>query len=134
MFKSKNFKEFFWNRSAKRCTRRSNRSGLFSGERLEQRLALTIDIFTNAASGVGAAALPGAVTIVASSPDYDIYLQQVATSPQDLIVANNSSFLGYQSVANINQYRSIYITNGTIGTTTDQPSDFYPMSVGTTTT
>ena len=134
MFKSKNFKEFFWNRSAKRCTRRSNRSGLFSGERLEQRLALTIDIFTNAAFGVGAAALPGAVTIVASSPDYDIYLQQVATSPQDLIVANNSSFLGYQSVANINQYRSIYITNGTIGTTTDQPSDFYPMSVGTTTT
>lgn len=121
-------------RSGRRGRRfRGSAAGFGLGrEILEQRLALTIDIFTNAAAGVGVQ--PGSVTIVSSAPDYDIYLQQIATNPQNLLVANNSSFNGYQAVENINQYRSIYITTGTIGATTHQASDFYPTDRGTTTT
>jgi hypothetical protein len=101
---------------------------------LEQRLALAIDIFTNPVGDAGVVVQPGSVTIVASAPDYDLYMQQVATSPQNLLVANNSSFNSYQAVEDINQYRSIYVTTGTIGTTTNQPSDFYPTTDGGTTT
>lgn len=103
-------------------------------EILEQRLALAIDIFTNPVADADVTVQPGSVTIVSSAPDYDIYMQQVATSPQNLLVAGNSSFNNYQAIEDINQYRSIYVTTGTVGTTNNQPSDFYPTTDGRTTT
>lgn len=102
-------------------------------ECLEPRIALAITIYTNVSwsqpggGGLPAVAQPGFVTIVSDNAD-DVYLQQVATFPQDLIVADNSSFLGYQTVQNIDSYRTLYVTNGTQVSAGTVVSDNYPMS------
>lgn len=107
-------------------------------EVLEPRLALTIGIYENAAwtgipAGGGASApQPGFVTIVSDGDD--VFLQQVATSPQDLLVADNSSFHGYQSVIGIDSYRSVYVTNGVAVSASNLVSNNYPTSAGTPTT
>jgi hypothetical protein len=67
-------------------------------------------------TGAGAStAQPGWVTILSDDGD-DVFLQQIATSPYDLLYANNSSFLPTPGssgvVRNIEQYRTLYITNG----------------------
>ncbi|MFM8736063.1 MAG: beta strand repeat-containing protein [Pirellulales bacterium] len=93
---------------------------------------MAIDIFTNTnwseslTPGGTATAQPGFVTIVSDIDD--IYLQQVASNPQNLIVANNSGFQDYQSVIDINSYRTIYITNGVTETATNLKPDGYPRS------
>jgi hypothetical protein len=68
---------------AKRISRRKLNSCL---EMLEQRQVMAVSAFATAANG-------GLVTIVAEGGD-NVYIQQVATSPQSLYVADNSSFAG----------------------------------------
>ena len=113
-------------------------------EVLEPRLALTIGIYENAtwtgipAGGGASAPQPGFVTIVSDGDD--VFLQQVATSPQDLLVADNSSFHGYQSVIGIDsfmpgttayRYQTVYVTNGTAVSALNLASNNYPTSAGT---
>ena len=107
-------------------------------EVLEPRLALTIGIYENAAwtgspAGGGASApQPGFVTIISDGDD--VFLQQVATSLQDLLVADNSSFHSYQSVVDIDSYRSVYVTNGVAVSASNLVSNNYPTSAGSPTT
>jgi hypothetical protein len=84
-------------------------------ETLEPRLALAIAV-VNYPRGVDQftrEAVPGRVVIASNQAD-DVFVKQVASVNQDLIVSNNSSFLEYQTVDNIEQdYDSVFITNGT---------------------
>ena len=126
MFYPKKFQECFWDRSAKRRTRRANRSDLVSGERLEQRLALAVNVYANSPWLTLGSTTPGAVTIVSDSGS-DIYIQQVATVPEALLVADNPSFQNAHVVNDIESYQTIYMTNGAGQfQTTKQLSDFYP--------
>jgi hypothetical protein len=86
-------------------------------ESLEQRLAMTINIFTNAF-----APSPNWFVITSDNAD-EVYVQQVATSPQDLLVADNPSFNNSRSLGSfhadntlwngIGVYSQMYVTNGT---------------------
>lgn len=75
-------------------------------EQLEQRLALAVDIYTPLAKTAGAAPW----TVLGSSSGSDIYIQQVATVPQDLIIADNSSFNGYKTISNIAGLQTVAVT------------------------
>ena len=84
-------------------------------ESLEPRLALAITIGgynpgTDYYGGV--TAVPGRVVIASDQAD-DVFVKQVASVSQDLLVADNSSFLGYKAVSGIDSYDSVFITNGT---------------------
>ena len=102
--------------SARRRPRR--RAAALRAERLEQRLALTINVFSPAA---GTSFAPWFV-ITSDNAD-DVYVKQVATVPQDLLIADNSSFNDYQSLGafhaegtlwnGIGRYTTMYVTNGT---------------------
>ena len=96
-------------------------------ERLEQRLAMTIDIFSHA---VGPS--PNWFVITSDKAD-DVYIQQTATSPQDLLIADNASFNNPQSLSafhtnagfnGIGVYAQVYVTNGTKVSANAQPTDY----------
>jgi hypothetical protein len=110
---------------AKRSTRRLRKAELamLRHEALEQRALMAIDFFTQPANGVVAG---GWVTVIASEGD-DVHAQQVATVPQSLLVADNSSFLGGSFISNINQYQTVYVTNGARVNTVSQTSGGYPF-------
>jgi len=72
-------------------------------ESLEPRLAMAIDLF----------ATGGDWAVITSDQADDVYVQQVATVSQDLIVADNASFNNYQTIGNIDSFRTVYATNGT---------------------
>jgi hypothetical protein len=72
-------------------------------ESLEPRLAMTVDVFTTG----------GDWAVITSDRADDVYVQQLATVSQDLIVADNASFNSYQTIDNIDSYRTVYATNGT---------------------
>lgn len=144
MFKSKNCKEFFCNRSAKHCTRRRRERRAQARHRavgwqlhqesLESRIALSINSYTTQGGEdlytgeYRAGTFDGAVVIASDRAD-NVYLQQVATisdpargnpTSQDLLVANNSSFLDYKVIDGVDtttngfvNYRHIFVTNGT---------------------
>jgi hypothetical protein len=101
-------------------------------ESLEQRLALAVNVYANdpwltpGANGGAAVTNAGAVTIVSDSGS-DIYIQQVATVPEALLVADNPSFQNAHVVNDIQSYQTIYMTNGAgQAATVGQSSDFYP--------
>ncbi len=82
-------------------------------ERLERRLALAIDVFQS---------LDAPWTVVTSDGGSDIYLQQAAGDPQNLIIADNPSFNNYRTIADVNNATTlISVTNGTRLTTTNLP-------------
>lgn len=86
----------------------------FHAETLEQRLALAVEVFAQPSyTPIGSnSAVPGWVTVIGDASD-DIYMQQLATAPQSLIVADNSSFLDPRSVPGIDAgYATIFVTNG----------------------
>ncbi|MEI6536495.1 MAG: hypothetical protein WCN98_14200, partial [Verrucomicrobiaceae bacterium] len=144
MLKSKNCKEFFCNRSAKHCTRRGRERRAQARHRavgwqlhqesLESRIALSINSYTTQGGldlytgEYRAGTFDGAVVIASDHAD-NVYLQQVATisdpargnpTSQDLLVANNSSFLDYNVIDGVDtitsglvNYRHIFVTNGT---------------------
>ena len=101
-------------------------------ERLEQRLAMTIEIFPHAYT-VNSVTNPNWVVITSDKAD-DVYIQQTATSPQDLLVADNASFSNAQSLNafhadnalwnGIGVYSQVYVTNGTRVSANAQPTDF----------
>lgn len=98
-------------------------------EKLEERLALTISIadvagfmnlrMTQAERGNVRSEFVDGYAVIASDSADDVFLKQVSSAPQDLLVADNSSFLNYQHIDTIDAdvpfgqaYRDVYITNG----------------------
>ena len=96
-------------------------------ELLEPRLAMAVEIFdfprgVDRWVGEGAntdedqavfQAVLGRAVITTDQAD-DVFVKQVASVSQDLLVSSNSSFLGYQTIDAIDAYDSLFITNGTI--------------------
>ena len=98
-------------------------------ESLEQRLALAVEVFAQPSyTPLGSnSAVPGWVTVIGDASD-DIYMQQVATSPQSIIVADNSSFLNPRAVPDIeSDYATIYVTNGEGRSDTNLLADNAPL-------
>ncbi len=99
-------------------------------ESLEPRLALAITISgynpgTDYYEGI--TAVPGQLVIASDQAD-DVFVKQVASVSQDLLVADNSSFLGYKAVSGIDSYDSVFITNGTARSDADLLPVGYPNS------
>ena len=104
-------------------------------ETLEQRLAMAVAHFAQAASG---AITSGWVTLISDGGD-DMYAQQISpASPgqtdyvPSLIYANNASFLDRGEVANIQTYSTVFATNGSFGNNVEllgsiQSSNGYPF-------
>lgn len=83
-------------------------------EQLERRLALAIDVFQP---------LNAPWTVVTSDSGSDVYLQQVAGDPQNLIIADNPSFNNYRTIVDVNNATTaLNVTNGTRLSTTNQPT------------
>jgi hypothetical protein len=81
-------------------------------EQLEQRLALAVDIYNP---------LNAPWVVITSDNADDVYLQQIATVNQNLLVADNSGFNNYQTIGNINALTTLAITNGTGRSVTNLP-------------
>lgn len=89
-------------------------------EQLEPRLPMTIDVFT---SGYGGAVGDTRWFVITSDKADDVYIQKVATVPQDLLIADNPSFNNAQSLDAYHadgavwngdgSYGQMYVTNGT---------------------
>ena len=89
-------------------------------EQLEPRLPMTIDVFT---SGYGGAVGDTRWFVITSDKADDVYIQKVATVPQDLLIADNPSFNNAQSLDAYHAdgalwngeggYGQMYATNGT---------------------
>jgi subtilisin-like proprotein convertase family protein len=97
-----------------RSRKGSRKAADLRSETLEQRLALAVEVFAQPSyTPIGSdSAVPGWVTVIGDASD-DIYMQQVATAPQSLIVADNGSFLEPRSVRDIDaRFATIYVTNG----------------------
>jgi hypothetical protein len=75
-------------------------------ERLEQRLAMAIDIFPLQDD------LASSWRVIVSDDADDVFIQQVATARQNLLVADNASFNNSQEVIGIDSVTSLYVTNG----------------------
>ena len=90
-------------------------------ERLEDRLAMAINIFP-AGGELGS---PWAV--IASDGGDDVYVQQVATAAQNLLVADNASFNNASQIVGINGLTTLYATNGTAVSV----AGIAPVEVGT---
>jgi len=132
-----------WSASSSRLRRRRakvanqrlghlGRGNSLNHEALEQRLALAVNVYANdpwtspGAGGGTTVTNAGAVTIVSDSGS-DIYIQQVATVPESLLVADNPSFQNAHIVNDIDSYQTIYMTNGAGQVETfEQSSDFWP--------
>lgn len=122
-------------RRERRAQARHRAAGLqLHQESLESRIALSINSYTTQGGldlytgEYRAGTFDGAVVVASDHAD-DVYLQQVATisdparggpTSQDLIVANNSSFLDYRVIDGVDSttnglanYRHIFVTNGT---------------------
>ena len=101
-------------------------------EQLEQRLAMAIEIFSHAFT-VDPVTNPTWFVITSDKAD-DVYIQQTATSPQNLLIADNASFNDSQSLRafhadnaswnGIGIYSQAYVTNGTRVSANAQPTDF----------
>lgn len=91
---------------SRRQLRRGQSIGARQLEQLEQRLAMAINVYVPQGAGAQWA-------VIASDGGDDVYMQQAATSPQNLLIADNGSFNNAQSIANINALTTVYATNGT---------------------
>ena len=76
-------------------------------EQLEQRLALAINIFPVTGD------MSSPWTVITSDNADDVYVQQVATATQNLLVADNASFNNARQIIGIDTTTSLYVTNGT---------------------
>ena len=74
---------------------RKRRSDMLTQEGLERRQPLAVDSFHQVTNHNVAPDTPGWMVITATE---DVYIQQVATSPQSLIFADNSSFADAKSL------------------------------------
>jgi len=83
-------------------------------ESLEPRLAMAVEVFgyASAQDRWSPREVPGRLVIASDAGD-DVFIKQVASVNQDLIVSNDASFLSYKTVDNIDGlYDSVFITNG----------------------
>jgi hypothetical protein len=115
--------------------RRQAMRHLAAGEHLEQRALMSVNGYTQSVSGV---LTQPWVTLVSDGND-DLYATQVspASSGQteyvpSLLYANNSSFLDYREIADIDQYEHVLVTNGAGTRNVDllgrvQTADNYPF-------
>ncbi len=97
-----------------RGSRRAASQLLHESERLEPRYAFDVgvlDYVTSFDAVDNSIRYPGRV-YVASSNASDVYLQRVTSSPEDLLVADNGSFLNNQVVNSIQNFDSMLVTNG----------------------
>ena len=74
---------------------RKRRSDMLTQEGLERRQPLAVDSFHQVTNHNVSPDTPGWMVITATE---DVYIQQVATSPQSLIFADNSSFADAKSL------------------------------------
>jgi len=92
-------------------------------ESLEQRLALAVTVFEQAAFLRAGPAGPGGTpgtpitepgyVLILGSPGEDVFIQQTATSPQSLLVADNPSFLQGLFVRDIDaRFDKIVVSSG----------------------
>ncbi len=111
---------------------------------MEQRIALAVDAFVQGAysrsttdSGFFDLNPPvqadGWVVITGHASD-DIYIQQVATAPQSLLYADNSSFFDtpgvsgdFGQISDIESYRSVLVTNAERRSDAGVVNDNYPV-------
>ncbi len=92
-----------------------------SPEQLEKRQMMAVEVF-------GDATLNGGwLTIVAEGGD-DVFIQKVATAPESLWVADNSSFANQITVGAIDSLKSIFITSGTQRQESEVQFTGYPMT------
>lgn len=110
----------------------ARRGTLHSAETLEARLALAVDSFVNTGLSTD--------WVVITGDDADnIFMQRIATgevgapAQQDLIYANNGSFLNdgpgtFGQIPNIDSLGTIYVTNGTRVAQTNVFHDQYPLT------
>ena len=125
-------------RSLRRSRSRRGRPALQSlpaGEQLEQRAMMSVNGYVQAQGGV---LTQPWVTLVSGEGD-DLYATQVspATTGQkgyipSLLYANNSSFLNYAEITDIDQYDNVLVTNGVGARNVDllgnvQTADNYPF-------
>jgi hypothetical protein len=111
----------FTRKSDEARTRRPHRRGDAEAtrqlERLEPRIALTIDLFAPSTARAGTLA-PWRV-IISDTAD-NVYVQQTASAPDNLMIADNSSFIenaNSREISDINGtangLQAVYATNGT---------------------
>lgn len=103
-------------------TRRGHGSPLYVGESLESRIALSVstyvrerfdEVFFSAGSAGVVATQPG-TAFITSDLGSDVYVQQLQTTPSELLVADNGSFLDYVAIEDVdNRFDEILVTNGT---------------------
>jgi subtilisin-like proprotein convertase family protein len=128
-------------RDLKRRRQTANRRArLHSAESLEARLALSVSSITNIGLDTNQAqGLPSDWVVILGSNADDVFIQRVATGElsnpdqQDLLVANNSSFLNagpgtYDEIDDIDSLGSIYVTNGQEVTVANVLHDQYPLT------
>lgn len=97
-----------------RDRRRAGPRLLYESERLEPRYAFDVGVLeyvTSVDQVDNSIRYPGRV-YVASNNASDVFLQRVASSPEDLLVADNGSFLNNRVVNGIQKYDSMLVTNG----------------------
>lgn len=124
--------------------RRRGRHVPLAHETMETRIALAVFGFSQAEytqrlapDGIDTLGTPltreGWAVVVGESSD-DIYIQQVATSPQTLLYADNGSFIDlpgvdgdYGEIPDINALRSLSVTNATVVNDVGVVNDNYPV-------
>ena len=122
-------------RRRREAARRRSSEFALRQEQLERRVALSVNIggYADALdfyqSGTGTPVIGRAV--IAGDQGDDIYIRQVASVTQDLLVSTDSSFSNYQVIDDIGisgavdpvgidgSYDQLFITNGTLRTSTD---------------
>jgi hypothetical protein len=123
-------------REARKARRQTGSRFALRQEQLERRLALAVNVsgFQDAIDYAGRRLIDG-VAVIASDSGDDLFIKQVATvatsplappgSPprQDLIVADNGSFLDYTPIHDIDAYHGIFVTNATARSDAFVPAD-----------
>jgi len=122
--------------AVRRHTVRRRPRGISVHEQLEQRLAMTVDVFRPVA------AANYSDWFVVTSDDADsVYMKQVSTVPQDLYIADNASFNDANTFKafhaegvlwnGIGQFKTMYVTNGTRTSATVAPNEFSDGTLST---
>lgn len=93
-------------------------------ERLEPRLALSVttmgrDLFselgfpTNAVGSTSPVGDQPGQLVIAADQGSDVYLQKIDMTPEELLVADNGSFLDYMAIENVDtRFDELIVTNG----------------------
>jgi hypothetical protein len=96
----------------------SSSESLSACEHLEPRIALsvtTVDTQRLDENFSGKTVTHSGQVLIASESGSDIFIQQLQTEPNELLIADNGSFLDYLALEDINvRYDEIFVTNGAL--------------------